>query len=425
MSNTVIKVENLTKTYKLYDNPSDRFKEALNPFKKQYHKKFDALNDISFQVKKGETIGIIGKNGSGKSTLLKIITGVLSPTNGNVQVQGKILALLELGTGFNPEYTGIENIYLNGTMIGYTKDEIENKINDILNFADIGDFVHQPVKTYSSGMFARLAFSVMIHFEPEILIVDEALAVGDIFFQQKCNVYMKEKMDGVTKLLVTHDMNSISNLADRAIVLSGGRNVFEGDPLKAIEFYTKSMHNEVFLGKNDLDTINNESVKETRDSIAWIPVGKEALGGAMDVKILAYNLQVDGEDYKGYVKKDNIVDISIRVLGTRDIDNLIFGYTVKDKYGNAIFAENTYSSGFNKLLIKKNKEYRITLTVKWPEVQENDYFITLGIGEGTHEMQHIIQCWAHNIIQIKNIALRPMHGIFNNEIQNVEIIEFK
>ena len=177
-----ITVNDVTKIYRMYDKPIDRLKESLHPRHKEYHKKFYALNKISFQVKKGETVGIIGTNGSGKSTILKIITGVLSPTTGSVEVEGNISALLELGAGFNSDYTGIENIYMNGTMMGFSRKEMDEKLQDILDFADIGDFVYQPVKTYSSGMFVRLAFALAINVEPEILIVDEALSVGDVFF---------------------------------------------------------------------------------------------------------------------------------------------------------------------------------------------------------------------------------------------------
>ena len=181
-----IKIKDLTKCYKIYNKPSDRLKESLDPFRKKYHRDFFALNNVCFNVKRGETVGIIGKNGSGKSTLLKLITGVLTPTDGNIIVNGKISALLELGAGFNPEFTGIENIYMNGTIMGFSKVEMDKKLQDIIDFADIGDFINQPVKMYSSGMFARLAFAVAINIEPDILIVDEALSVGDVFFQNKC-----------------------------------------------------------------------------------------------------------------------------------------------------------------------------------------------------------------------------------------------
>ena len=205
-----ISVKDVTKVYKLYEKPIDRLKESVSPTHKNYHRDFYALNGLSFNVKKGETVGIIGTNGSGKSTILKIITGVLTPSTGQVQVNGKISALLELGAGFNMDYTGIENIYMNGTMMGYTKKEMEAKLDDILDFAEIGDFVYQPVKTYSSGMFVRLAFALAINVEPEILIVDEALSVGDVFFQSKCYRRMEEiRQSGTTILMVTHDMGSI------------------------------------------------------------------------------------------------------------------------------------------------------------------------------------------------------------------------
>ena len=205
--NTVIKVDNVTKMYKLYDNPKDRLKEALIPTNKKRYKEHYALNGVSFDVKKGETAGIIGTNGSGKSTILKIITGVLNPTSGKVEIEGRISALLELGAGFNSEYTGIENVYLNGTMSGFSKEEIDERLDDILSFADIGDFVYQPVKTYSSGMLVRLAFAVSINIDPEILIVDEALSVGDVFFQAKCFKKFEDfKKQGKTILFVSHDL---------------------------------------------------------------------------------------------------------------------------------------------------------------------------------------------------------------------------
>ncbi len=242
MSDIAIKIEKLSKVYKLYDKPIDRLKESVNPFKKSYHKDFYALKDVSFEVKKGETVGIIGKNGSGKSTLLKIITGVLNPSDGSVAVNGKISALLELGAGFNPEFSGIENIYLNGTIMGFTKSEIDDKVSDILSFADIGDFIYQPVKSYSSGMFVRLAFAVAVNVEPEILIVDEALAVGDIAFQAKCMSKMNQIMkNGTTILFVTHDMNTIKNLCSRCIYLEHGIVKTIGPSEEIADIYLKEI----------------------------------------------------------------------------------------------------------------------------------------------------------------------------------------
>ncbi|MEK3717818.1 ABC transporter ATP-binding protein [Paenibacillus sp. FSL R7-0333] len=223
MNDLAIKVSNVSKNYKLYSKPFDRLKEALHPFKKKFHNNFNALNDISFKIRKGEIVGILGTNGSGKSTILKIITGLLNPSQGTVEVNGKISALLELGAGFNHEYTGLENVYLNGTMMGFSKEQMDEKLDDILSFADIGEFVRQPVKTYSSGMFARLAFAVAINIEPDILIVDEALAVGDMFFQEKCYEKMKDMVrSGATILFVSHSLPAIRNFCQRAIWIEKG-----------------------------------------------------------------------------------------------------------------------------------------------------------------------------------------------------------
>ena len=232
MSEMAIQVKDLSKVYKLYNKPSDRLKETLG-----FHvdaREHYALKHVNFEIRKGETVGIIGTNGSGKSTILKIITGVLNPTGGEVNVDGRISALLELGAGFNMEYTGIENVYLNGTMLGFTKEEIDERLDNILEFADIGDFVNQPVKSYSSGMFVRLAFAVAINIDPEILIVDEALSVGDVFFQAKCYRKFEDfKKEGKTILFVSHDLGSITKYCDRAILLNQGEKIFEGTPKEA------------------------------------------------------------------------------------------------------------------------------------------------------------------------------------------------
>ena len=219
-----VEVKNVTKIYRLYDKPIDRLKESLSVSHKEYHKDFYALSDLSFTVEKGQTVGIIGTNGSGKSTILKIITGVLTPTTGEVTVRGKISALLELGAGFNGEYSGIENVYLNGQMIGFSKEEIDAKLQDILDFADIGDFVYQPVKTYSSAMFVRLAFALNINVEPEILIVDETLSVGDVFFQQKCERRIQHFIESgdVTVLFVSHSMEQVERICQRAVWIEKG-----------------------------------------------------------------------------------------------------------------------------------------------------------------------------------------------------------
>lgn len=252
MSEIAIRVSNLTKIYHLYNKPIDRMKEALSFTRKKYGKEHYALKNVTFHILKGETIGIIGTNGSGKSTLLKIITGILTPSQGNIEVKGKISALLELGAGFNPEYTGMENIYLNGTMMGYSKEEMEVRIPEVLKFADIGDFIYQPVKTYSSGMFARLAFAVAINVEPDILIIDEALSVGDVRFQIKCMDKMKEMMEkqGTTVLLVSHDINAIRRFCKRAIWIDKGEIRLEGEVNRVSDKYMEYLNYSPLVDKS-------------------------------------------------------------------------------------------------------------------------------------------------------------------------------
>ncbi|MCI8544452.1 MAG: ABC transporter ATP-binding protein [Lachnospiraceae bacterium] len=436
-----IEVKNLSKIYTIYENSMVRLKDALGFSKENHGREFYALDHISFSVEKGKTLGIIGENGAGKSTLLKIITGVLAPSEGEVIINGRVSALLELGTGFNPEYTGIENIYLSGNIMGLSRKEIDEKVQDILDFADIGNFVNQKVKTYSSGMFARLAFAVAINVEPEILIVDEALAVGDLFFQQKCNMYMKEKMNSCTKLLVTHDMASIANMADEVIVISKGKQVFYGEPLQAIEYYTKKAHTEVFQEvRNERHNDDGNSGEKNADRPPvesseidagweqdddWILMKDDNLGGALEARIEGCHVLINEEEYKGYVQNDDVVRVDMLIRTERKMKNVIIGYQMKDKYGNIIFGENTHSSGFPESTILPDGRYLATLSFKWPCIQENNYFLTLGLGEGNHEMQHIIQCWAHSIFEFRNITNLPNHGLFNQKIDEYKIQRVK
>ena len=261
-SEAAIVVSDVKKVYKLYDKPSDRMKEAFGLNKKQ-HKLHYALNGVSMEIRQGETVGIIGTNGSGKSTLLKIITGVLHQTEGTVTVNGPISALLELGAGFNMEYNGIENVYLNGTMMGFSEKEIEQKLPAILEFADIGDYVTQPVKTYSSGMFVRLAFAVAINIDPEILIVDEALSVGDVFFQAKCYHKFEEfKRMGKTIVFVSHDLSSISKYCDRVFLLNKGNLLGEGSPKEMIDIYKQGLETSSIVKGSEFTIHMQVAVKE-------------------------------------------------------------------------------------------------------------------------------------------------------------------
>ena len=436
-----IEVRGVSKFYNLYERPQDRVKELFSLTKKKYHTLYKALDQVSFTVKKGETLGIIGRNGAGKSTLLKLITGVITPSEGTIETHGEISALLELGTGFNPEYTGYENIFLNGSMRGFSDEEMQEKVKEIVDFADIGEYMGQPVKTYSSGMFARLAFAVMISFKPEILIVDEALSVGDIFFQQKCNTFMKEEMKGVTKLLVTHDMNSIANMADRVILIDRGKIIREGKPLEVIEDYLKLLHTSVFQSEEaaakdedarlktaerseaaEQKAVAAEAAEREKEKaeIGWVDSPKESIGGAQDILIDRCRMLINGE-VVDVVKPGDAVRIELLLHSKKDADNIIIGYTFKDKYGNSIFAQSTLGEGIMIEGVKQGEVRKASLSFHWPEVKEGDYFLTLGLGEGYDQMVHTVQCWVHSVLHVQAIALKPMHGVINHVIEEFKI----
>lgn len=325
-----IKVEELSKAYKLYDKNSERLKEILSPSKKVYHKLHYALNNVNFEIRKGENIGIIGVNGSGKSTLLKILSGIVTPTGGTFSINGKISALLELGAGFNPDYTGIQNIYLNGTVMGYSHEEMEKKVLAIAGFADIGEFIDQPVKTYSSGMFARLAFAVAINVEPDILIVDEVLSVGDTRFQIKCMERMKEMMTGgTTVLFVSHDINAVRRFCSSAIWINRGTLMRFGEVNSVADEYLD------FL-KNGTDVIGGIK-KEEPDLPAFQPNDNIA-------EIVAFYVR----NKKGELVSEFRFDEPLEIEVVYDV----YDESIPDPVlGVALFrSDNDYLCGLNTLL---------------------------------------------------------------------------
>lgn len=342
MSEKVIEVKNVSKIYRLYDNSVDRFKEALGLTKKIKHREHYALNDISFYVNRGEAIGIIGTNGSGKSTILKIITGVLNPSAGEVVVDGRISALLELGAGFNMEYTGIENIYLNGTMIGFSKEEIDQKLESILEFADIGDFVNQPVKTYSSGMFVRLAFAVAINIDPEILIVDEALSVGDVFFQAKCYHKFEEfKKIGKTIVFVSHDLSSINKYCDRVILLNDGVKLSEGTAPEMIDMYKKVLVNQLDNDQDDKKHFGHTKKQEkTWSSQLEINPKREVYGNGV-AEIIDFGIVDDKNSVTNNILKGTIFAIKMKVRFHAKVQDPIFAVTIKNLKGTDVTGTNT------------------------------------------------------------------------------------
>ena len=410
----VISVKDLSKVYRLYDKPIDRLKESLNIFHKSYHKEYYALNNLSFDIKRGETVGIIGINGASKSTLLKIITGVLTPTGGNIEVKGKISALLELGAGFNMEYTGIENIYLNGTMMGFSKEEVDKKLDDILDFADIGDFVNQPVKTYSSGMFVRLAFAVAINVEPDILVIDEALSVGDVFFQQKCYKKIKELAGKSTVLIVSHDLNAMTKFCERIIVMSAGQKVFDGEPNEAIAKYFKLKQGALRNDKKSIE-LNNS------DFEMYKAPDENSYSGKMDVIIEKYFYSIDNEPFSEVCQKDDEFKISLVINSKIDIESPIIGFQIRDKYGNEVFGQTSLTSPVEQGVIKQGRNI-INFAFDWPEIREGDYFITIGIGNGTEVLNQVEECWINNAIHITATTHgKTIFGIFNHDMKEFEI----
>lgn len=342
-----IKVNNVSKIYKLYDKAVDRLKESIHPFGKRYHKDFYALKNLSFEINKGDTIGIIGKNGSGKSTLLKMITGVLTPSSGTIDINGRVSALLELGAGFNPEFTGMENIYLNGTIMGYSKEEMDDRLDDIISFADIGDFINQPVKMYSSGMFVRLAFSVATSVQPDILIVDEALSVGDMFFQAKCMTRMKEMVNrGTTLLFVSHDTGAVKSVCQKCILLNDGEIIGYDKSDKMVEKYfaIKVQSEQAILNNTEekpeetviIDKNKNVLIIKNQAFIDNEEFAQRAsFQRIQNGKVKFVNIQLFNEDGDSLMSLDYNQNVILRMAIEicEDIPTLTFGYHIRDKNG--------------------------------------------------------------------------------------------
>ena len=430
-SNLAINVCDVTKIYRLYDKPIERLKESISLTHKKYHKEFFALDKISFSVEKGSTVGIIGTNGSGKSTILKIITGVLNPTTGSVEVNGNISALLELGAGFNMDYTGIENIYMNGTMMGFSREQMEAKLPEILEFADIGDFVYQPVKTYSSGMFVRLAFALAINVEPEILIVDEALSVGDVFFQAKCYRRMEEiRKTGTTILMVTHDMGSVIKYCDKVILLNKGEFLAEGPAGEMVDLYKKILAGrmddlEADLAKrldsnfSDMMELNNDINKThakeyhglMKDKISINP-NKTEYGdgraeiydlGLLDSKGELTNLLLKGEEFT----------IREKIRFNANIESPIFTFTIKDKKGTELSGTNTMFEGVPVKPVKPGDEAVVEFKQKMT-LQGGEYLLSMsctGFENGTHVVYHRL----YDVTFITVISNKNTVGVYDME----------
>ena len=410
MSGTAIKITNLTKVYKLYARNRDRLKDSLGLSKKANYKEHYAPKNVDMEVKTGESVGIIGVNGSGKSTILKIITGVLNATSGDVQINGRISALLELGAGFNMEYTGLENVYLNGTMMGFTRKEIDERLQAILDFADIGDFVHQPVKTYSSGMFVRLAFAVAINIDPEILIVDEALSVGDVFFQAKCYHKFEEfKKMGKTILFVSHDLTSIAKYCDRVILLNKGVKLAEGNPKDMVNMYKKLLVHQ--LDEETLEDVSGKSAigEKSEDGKAWknnFEINPTITDyGEKQAEIVDFAIVDQYGAYSSIIEKGSVYQVKAKIHFHETVKNPIFTITIKNKQGTDITGTNTMFERIETGTVSAGEERIVTYEQKM-NLQGGDYLLSLGctgyVGDNFVVYHRLYDLVSFNVLSDKN-----------------------
>lgn len=370
-----IQVKDVVKVYKLYDKMRDRVKEAFGIGKGRYKLHY-ALNGVNMDIRRGETVGIIGTNGSGKSTILKIITGVLHPTSGEVNVRGRISALLELGAGFNPEYSGLENVYLNGTMMGFSEKEIDEKLPAILEFADIGEYVYQPVKTYSSGMFVRLAFAVAINIEPEILIVDEALSVGDVFFQSKCYHKFEEfKEMGKTIVFVSHDLNSIAKYCDRVFLLNKGTLLGVGSAKEMIDTYKQVLVGQYKAGGSRGTT--EEALDEAFSRAEGTNPNVLEYGDGR-ARITEYFVTDEHGTRTNAILKGTEFTLTMKVKFQEDLPSPIFAFTVKNVQGTEITGTNTMIEKAFLDGVRAGQTKEVTFTQK-ADLQGGEYLLSLGV----------------------------------------------
>lgn len=422
-SDLAISVKNVGKTFRLYKRPQDRLLQRFT--RKRLFHEFHALEGISFDVRKGETVGIIGRNGSGKSTLLQLICGTLTPTQGEIQVNGRVAALLELGAGFNPEFTGRENVYLNGTILGLSRQQIDERLADIFAFAEIGEFVDQPVKTYSSGMYVRLAFAVIAHVDADILIIDEALAVGDALFTQKCMRFLRKFRQHGTILFVSHDSHAVTNLCQRAVWLQQGRIMEQGAAKDVSEAYLASL----FQSSNTRST--PAAAPRTVQPEEWVDQRQAFIAASnlrTDLEVFRFNPDTEGfgrreatienvylTDDTGrrlaWVVGGEVVTLTIEVQCHADLDQPIVGFYVKDRLGQTLFGDNTYlsyaaepvSTQEGRLLVAK---FRFPM----PWLPVGDYSIAAAVADGTQE-EHTQQHWLHDALIFRSHCSAAATGL--------------
>ena len=414
---TALRVENVSKQYRIYATPADRLKESLTRGWMKRHQEFWALKDISFEIEKGTTTGIIGPNGSGKSTLLQIITGTLEPTHGGVHYEGRIAALLELGSGFNPEFTGIENCFLNASLLGFSRRETENLLPEIERFAEIGQFIHQPVKTYSSGMYVRLAFSIAISASPDILIVDEALAVGDAIFQHRCMRRLKQMQDsGVTIFFVSHDPATIRALCTRAILLNGGQMIADGDPPDVLNLYQKIIMAREHAYEASTPQIADEAFAEDEsfqeapplEEHNVVPLAPLFRHGDGRAQVLSVDLFDSTRQRVELVESGDPVTVRLRVAFEKDVEEPVFGFLIRNRHGIHIYGTNTEIQGHSFGEAKRGEVFEITFRFEcW--LAPDSYSITVA----SHSLDAISFDWVDGALFFQVMSGTKMEGVTN------------
>jgi lipopolysaccharide transport system ATP-binding protein len=450
----VIQADNLSKLYRIYGHPSDRLKQSFFGGKRNYYREFWALREVSFSVRRGQSLGIIGRNGSGKSTLLQLICGILTPTQGSVTTKGRIAALLELGSGFNPEFTGVENIYLNSLLLGLSKRQTDERLDDILAFADIGDFVYQPIKTYSSGMIVRLAFSVIANSSPDILVVDEALSVGDIYFTQKCMRYIQRFRESNTLLFVSHDSASVASLCDSAILLNKGSIAMIGSPKRVTEGYTSSLYAEQDGDSKRSNSLAEESFGQTSvSSLAasdtWVDYRSRIINGSADANLLhitKFSESVLNSDSfgNGDAQITNVslleaatehhlvvgaggenVILRIEGIAYKAIDRPIIGFALKDNKGQVLLGDNTANrlerlQGHSDQSISKGSRFQVDFIFTMPLLPKGHYAITAGIANGSM-MEHVQLQWITEALVFESVCTSIAAGLAGVAMHDIKL----
>ncbi|OIR10713.1 teichoic acids export ATP-binding protein TagH [mine drainage metagenome] len=430
----VIRVSNLSKCYQIYEAPRDRLKQFILPrlsrlagrAPKQYFREFWALTDVSFEIRKGETVGIIGRNGSGKSTLLQMICGTLNPTSGVIQTNGRIAALLELGSGFNPEFTGRENVYMNASVLGLSNEEVDTRFNDIVAFADIGDFIEQPVKTYSSGMMVRLAFAVIAHVDADILVVDEALAVGDAFFTQKCMRFLRGFMENGTVLFVSHDSGSVKNLCTSAIWLEKGHQRLNGSPEEVCNAYLEKSLQDVYGEKFTLGKIGDQpreilAAHKTIKNKTIIDYKTKALSNGNLLLATGWKTGMAEVVSVSMVKVENStspefeggerVRVVIRAKAIGALSSPILGFILKDRLGQELFGENTVPATHGgHSLVGAGQEFEAEFVFRLPMLQNGEYMMMVSLADGD-TLNHVQHHYLHDAMLITVYSSKIKFGI--------------